>query len=130
MYEYCLENKIEVSIEETLKFQKKSRLSYLNSLFHALSWIFRFYINTINIKRLRGTLFSNHDAKITIFTFFRRGGENKYWLGLNKYLKSNNIKSNWIHLSSINDNSIESKKLTKSSKMILLIQIKMRNIYF
>ncbi len=116
LYKYCLENKIEVSNEETLKFQKKSRLSYLNSLFHALSWIFRFYINTININRLRGTLFSNHDAKITIFTFFRRGGENKYWLGLNKYLKSNNIKSNWIHISSINDNSVKSKRVNEKFK--------------
>ena len=59
LYKYCLENKIEVSNVESLKFQKKSRLSYLNSLLYAFAWIFRFYIHTINIKRLRETFFSN-----------------------------------------------------------------------
>ena len=121
LYKYCLENKIEVINAESLKFQKKSRVSYLNSLLYAFSWIFRFYINTINIKRLRGTLFSNHDAKITIFTFFDKSSingsnKNKFWLGLNEYLKSNNIKSNWIHLSSINDNSVKSKRVNEKFK--------------
>ena len=121
LYKYCLENKIEVINAESLKFQKKSRVSYLNSLLYAFSWIFRFYINTINIKRLRGTLFSNHDAKITIFTFFDKSSingsnKNKFWLGLNEYLKSNNIKSNWIHLSSLNDNSVKSKRVNEKFK--------------
>ena len=42
--------------------------------------------------------------------------ENKYWLGLNKYLKSKNIKSNWIHLSSINDNYVKSKRVNEKFK--------------
>lgn len=121
LYKYCLENKIEVSNAESLKFQEKSRVSFFKSLLYASSWIFRFYINTINIKRLRGTLFSNHDAKITIFTFFDKSSingsnKNKFWLGLNEYLKSNNISSNWIHLSSINDNSVKSKRVNEKFK--------------
>ena len=120
LYEYCLENKIEVSNTESLKFHKSNKLSNLISVIYGVYWVLRFYFNTLNIKKLRN-FFSSHNAKITIFTFFDKNSicssnENKYWIGLNKYLKSNNIKSNWIHISSINDNSIESKKINEKFK--------------
>ena len=120
LYEYCLENKIEVSNTESLKFHKSNKLNNLISVIYAISWVLRFYFNTLSIKKLRN-FFSSHNAKITIFTFFDKSSicnsnENKYWIGLNKYLKSNNIKSNWIHISSINDNSIESKKINEKFK--------------
>jgi surface carbohydrate biosynthesis protein (TIGR04326 family) len=121
LYKYCLENQIEICNSENLKFQEKSTLSFFKSLLYAFSWILRFYVKTFNIKRLSGVFFSNHSAKITIFTYFDNSSisssnENKYWIGLNKYLKTNNISSNWIHLSSINDNSVKSKGVNEKFK--------------
>jgi len=146
LYKYCTENKIEICNSENLKFHEKPTLSFLKSLLYAFSWIFRFYVKTINIRRLSENFFSNHNAKITIFTYFDNSSisssnENKYWIGLNKYLKSNNISSNWIHLSSINDTSVKSirvnekfkndyKNSNKNEKHLLLNEFMSLHIFF
>lgn len=146
LLKYCIENNIEVVNASFIHLHKMFKFRSLNSMFFAMFWIFRFYLKTINIKRLHDRFYPNHLAKITIFTYFdissiSSRNENKYWIGIAKFLNDHNIKSNWIHLSSSDDNGIKSKSVNEkfkqnyvdsgqNEKHLLLIEFMSIGIFF